>query len=70
MKYLFTESLKIINEFGIKYYFNFGINQLQKQKLKLFFTDENNYISLKDDKILNPAEQYSFWKKTKNFEKY
>ena len=68
MKYLFTESLKIINEFGIKYYFNFGINQLQKQKLKLFFTDENDYIILKDDKILNPAEQYSFWKKTKTFE--
>ena len=65
LKYLYTESLKIIHEFGIKYYFNFGLNQLKTQKLNLFCFKENNYEELENNIILNSKEQYVFWKENK-----
>jgi O-antigen biosynthesis protein len=68
IKYLYNESLKIIHEFGIKYYFNFGLNQLKIQKLNLFLTKENYYNKLENNTILNPREQYAFWKENKKLQ--
>jgi len=68
IRYLYTESLEIIREFGIQYYFNFGINQLKKQKLNLFFTKENDYDKLENDVLLNKKEQYTYWKENKKLE--
>ena len=66
IKYLFKESLKLIREFGLGYYFNFGFNQLKIQKLNLFFTKKNNFDELENNVILDPKKQYEFWKKSKN----
>ena len=63
IKYLYKESLDIIRQFGIKYYFNFGLTQLKKQKLNLFFTNENE--ELEENIILNINKQYQFWKENK-----
>jgi len=65
IKYLYKTSLQIIKEFGIKYYFNFGITQLKKQKLNLFLSDENNFEEFENNQLPNPAEQYTLWKEEK-----
>tara|TARA_B110000438_G_scaffold302402_1_gene359974 strand:- start:130 stop:2007 length:1878 start_codon:yes stop_codon:yes gene_type:complete len=65
IKYLYRESLQIIHEFGIRYYFNFGITQLKKQKLDLFSTHDDFFEKSKNIPTLNKKEQYNIWKEEK-----
>ena len=65
IKYLYKTSLQIIKEFGIKYYFNFGIAQLKKQKFNLFSMKEDLYEEFENIPLLNKKEQYNLQKEQK-----
>ncbi len=65
IKYLFNTSLQIIREFGIRYYFNFGITQLKKQKLDLFSSHDDFFEESENMPILDKKEQYEIWKEEK-----
>ena len=63
LEYLYTTSLELIHEFGIKYFLRFGIAQIKNQKLDLLKSKTDLESITMPEKILDKKTQYELWNK-------
>ncbi len=63
LKYLYNTSSTIIDEFGIKYFLNFGLLQFKKQKLELLKSHDETFDDILYDPKIESKDQYALWRK-------